>query len=193
MNTCNHSKETERLIVRSLQKEDYSSWLAGYEGRLPSQHKYDEGQIDTSICTEEWFSEFVDKHQKLAIEDKAYVFNIFRKEDHAHVGEVDFSTLIRDDFQWARAGYNIHNQFWRNGYGQEAVRAALNIAFEQLYYHRIEAHINLDNTPSIKLAEGVGMKFECVRQGFIYEFGEWTDNLIYFINSKQLVLSQWDC
>jgi [ribosomal protein S5]-alanine N-acetyltransferase len=59
----------------------------------------------------------------------------------------------------------------------------LNMAFTKLNFHRIEAHINLDNTPSMKLAESVGMEFECVRKGFIFENGEWTDHLIYSLHS----------
>ncbi len=56
------------------------------------------------------------------------------------------------------------------------------IAFTKLKYHRIEAHINVDNTPSERLAQSVGMEFECVRKGFIFEFGKWTDNLVYYLN-----------
>jgi [ribosomal protein S5]-alanine N-acetyltransferase len=180
----NYKTETERLIIRPYNKEDYSNWLTQFENRLPAQHKYDEGKVDMSICTEEWFGKLVDNHQQMASDDKVYVFGIFRKEDNAHLGAIDFSTIMRDDFQWARFGYTIHNQFWRRGYGKESVKEAINLAFEKLNYHRIEAHINLDNTPSIKLAESIGMEFECIRKGFIYEFNEWTDNLIYYINSK---------
>ncbi len=97
---------------------------------------------------------------------------------------IDFSTIARDEFQWGRIGYTIHNQYWRKDYGKEAVKEAFNIAFTHLDFHRIEAHINIDNTPSIRLAESVGMQFECIRKGFIYEFDEWTDNLIYYKNSK---------
>ena len=71
-----------------------------------------------------------------------------------------------------------------NGYGKEAVSAALTLAFTQLKFHRIEAHINIDNAPSIKLAESVGMEFECIRKGFIYENDEWTDHLVYYKNSN---------
>nr|WP_143781406.1 GNAT family protein [Paenibacillus amylolyticus] len=56
-------------------------------------------------------------------------------------------------------------------------------AFEYLKFHRIEAHINVDNTPSMKLAESVGMEFECLRKGFIHENNEWTDHLVYYKNS----------
>ncbi|WP_075618864.1 GNAT family N-acetyltransferase [Paenisporosarcina indica] len=176
--------ETERLIVRPLKKSDYEKWLNGFNNRFASHHRHDEGKIDMQECTQEWFANLVDKYQRLAKNDIAHVFDIFRKQDGVHLGTVDFSTLARDDFQWARIGYTIHNQYWQQGYAKEAVREALQIAFRDLGFHRIEAHINIDNEPSMKLAEAVGMKFECKREGFIFEFGEWTDNLIYFINAN---------
>lgn len=184
MGNFNLHIETERLVIRPLEIKDYSTWLSEFENRSPSQHKYDEGRIDMSICTKEWFEDLVNNHQRMALEDNAYVFGVFLKEDTTHIGSIDFSTIMRDDFQWARFGYTIHNQFWRQGYGKEAVKAAIYLAFDKLNYHRIEAHINLDNTTSIKLAESVGLQFECIRKGFIYEFGEWTDNLIYYINKN---------
>lgn len=175
--------ETERLVIRPLQKADYENWLNEFENRNPSQYRYDKGKIDMSECTKDWFYNLVDKHQQLALTDTAHVFGVFRKEDGTHLGMVDFSTLARDDFQWGRIGYTIHNQYWRKGYGKEAIKEALNVAFNHLKFHRIEAHINLDNSASLNLAESVGMKYECTRKGFIFEFGEWTDNLIYYKNS----------
>jgi len=178
--------KTERLIIRLMEEGDYSSWLTQYENRLPSQHKYDEGKLDMSICTKEWFRDLVTKHHQMAEDDKVYVFGVFRKTDNTHIGFVDFSTIMREEFQWARFGYTIHNHFWRKGYGKEAVKAAIDLAFEKLNYHRIEAHINLDNTASIKLAENVGMLYECTRKGFIYEDNKWTDQLVYFINAEDI-------
>ena len=176
--------ETERLVIRPLKNDDYRNWLSAFENRLPSQYRHDEGIMDMSECTEEWFTNLVKKHQELALNDIAHVFGIFQKDDGKHLGAVDFSTLARDVFQWGRIGYTIHNQYWQKGYGKEAVKAALHIGFWDLKFHRIEAHINLDNFPSIQLAKSVGMEFECIREGFIYEYGEWTDHLVYYINAK---------
>lgn len=176
--------ETERLIVRPFSNEDYPNWLHQHENRFPSQHKYDQGKIDLSECTEIWFHHMVESHQELIEKDECYVFGVFHKDTKDHIGTVDLSTLLRYDFQWGRIGYTLHNQYWCKGFGRECVQSVLKTAFEKLDFHRIEAHINLDNNPSIKLAESVGMKFECVRKGFIYEFGEWTDNLIYYINAE---------
>ncbi|PJN66529.1 hypothetical protein PAEAM_01720 [Paenibacillus sp. GM1FR] len=177
-----HTSETERLVIRPLQKDDYENWLYEFENRHPSQHRHDKGKMDMSECTLDWFHDLVDRHQELARTDAVYVFGVFRKQDGTHLGMIDIATLARDHFQWGSFGYTIHNQYWRKGYGKEAVNGALHIAFEHLKFHRIEAHINVDNTPSMKLAKSVGMEFECLRKGFIHENNEWTDHLVYYKN-----------
>ena len=65
LNKFNYYKETDRLVIRPLEKGDYTTWLTEFENRLPSQHKYDEGKIDMSICTKEWFEDLVDNHQRI--------------------------------------------------------------------------------------------------------------------------------
>ncbi|MDK8182934.1 GNAT family N-acetyltransferase [Paenibacillus sp. UMB4589-SE434] len=175
---------TRRLTIRPFRKEDYTDWFYQHKNRLPSQHKYDEGNLDMCACTEEWFDSWIKRHEQLAAEDSEYLFGVFRQEDNAHLGDIDISTLLRGDFQWGRVGYMLHNQHWNQGYGKEAVQAVMHIAMGPLQFHRIEAHINTDNLVSIKLAESVGMKFECIRKSFIYEHGNWTDQLIYFIHSS---------
>lgn len=170
---------TERLILRPQQPNDYDSWYAGFVGRLPKQHQYDAGKLDMDGCDSAWFSDLCDRHQELASKDEVYVFGIFDRETDQHLGNIDISTIRRQENQWANLGYSIHNQYQRQGYGKEATQAALIAGFEQLNYHRIEAAINLDNEPSIALANSIGMKKECMRRGFFYENNRWVDHLIY--------------
>jgi [ribosomal protein S5]-alanine N-acetyltransferase len=170
---------TNRLEIRPYVYQDYLNWLTQYQLREPSKHRYDEGKVNMSVCTEQWFYELVNNHQSAAKQDTLYVFGVFRKQDGTHLGVIDVSTLMREDFHWGRIGYSIHNHHWGQGYGKESVEEVLRLAHNNLNYHRIEAHINLDNHASIALAKRVGMEYECVRKGFIYEFGEWTDNLVY--------------
>lgn len=171
--------ETERLILHPYKSDDYQSWYAGFSGRLLQQYKYDEGQISLDGCDLDWFSNLCQRHQKQALSDYAYIFGVFLKQTHQHLGSVDISTIQREEKQWANLGYSIHNQYWRQGFGKEAVRALLIAGFENFAYHRIEAAINLDNYPSIALAESVGLQKECVRRGFYYENNQWVDHLIY--------------
>ncbi|MCC5639538.1 GNAT family N-acetyltransferase [Nostoc sp. CHAB 5844] len=171
--------ETERLILRPYKSDDYQSWYVGFSSRLLQQYKYDEGQISLNGCDFDWFANMCKRHQEQALSDYAYIFGVFLKQTQQHLGSVDISTIQREEKQWANLGYSIHNQYWRQGFGKEAVRAALIAGFENFGYHRIEAAINLDNHLSIALAESVGLQKECVRRRFYYENEQWVDHLIY--------------
>ncbi|MGZ9585715.1 GNAT family N-acetyltransferase [Paenibacillus marinisediminis] len=183
MTPFNIAGETERLIIRPYELGDYSNWLEQLHKRKLAVHKHDSGWQNMSGYTEEQYQARVEHFQKLAADDVAYVFGIFRKKDGVSLGGVDVATLIRGEFQWARMGYALHNQHWGQGYGKEAASKLLELALMELKFHRIEAHINIDNPASIALAKSIGMEFECTRKGFIYEFGAWTDNLIYVKNA----------
>ena len=178
--------ETDRLVIRPLENQDYEYWIEGIHDRYPSQNTYDADKMDLNGWNQEKFNEdVVAKFETFWEKDEVYVFGVFRKSDQKHIGKVEICTLMRDEFQWGLLGYTIHNQFWRKGYGKEAVKETLNMAFETLGFHRIEAHINIDNRPSIQLAESVGMDYECTRKAFIYEGHEWTDNLVYYMNQSK--------
>lgn len=49
-----------------------------------------------------------------------------------------------------------------------------------LGFHRLEAHINLDNPASKAVVKKNAFQFEGIRKQFILENGIWTDNEIYY-------------
>ena len=171
---------TKRLILRPQQPEDYQLWYEGYASR----------QLDMTGCDRDWFIELCHKHQKLALEDRCYIFGVFCQSSERHLGNIDLSTIRREENYWANLGYSIHNPYRRQGFAKEAVKASLMAGFQQLDYHRIEAAINLDNYASIALAKSVGMKQECIRRGFYYENDRWVDRIIYAAIPSDLSLDQ---
>ena len=48
-------------------------------------------------------------------------------------------------------------------------------------FHRLEAHVNLDNPASQRVLTRAGFTREGIRKAFLRENGVWTDNLIYTI------------
>ncbi|AKG04468.1 GNAT family N-acetyltransferase [Salimicrobium jeotgali] len=176
--------ETERLVLRPLESWDYERWLEGFRGTLPQQYKHDNPKMDVDGWTQEKFNDVVSRHKQLAEQDEGYILSVFRKSDLSHIGMVGLWTLMRREFQWGFLEYRLHNHYWKNGYGKESVSEGLNFAFKNLDFHRMEAHINLDNKPSVQLAERVGLTYECTRKKFINESEGWTDNHIYYMNSK---------
>ncbi|MDQ0272804.1 RimJ/RimL family protein N-acetyltransferase [Cytobacillus purgationiresistens] len=175
--------ETERLILRLYTYDDYENWYTQHDCRLPSQYQYDDGRpANISSYTEVCFNEQVRRWQELAKADELYQLGIFRKEDGVHIGKIELYRILRMDYQWAMMGYSIHNQFWKNGYATESVKAAVQAAFTDMGFHRIELHINVDNEPSIRLAEKTGFQYESTRKQFLFEHGRWSDFLVYYQN-----------
>ena len=182
--------ETERLVLRSLDPSDYETWSAAMQARLPRQHSYDDDPFDLEGLDADAFAQICADYQTAALNDQGYNWSIFHKQTHQHLGQIDLTTIQRSAFQWANMGYGIHNQFWRQGFGKEAVTAVLTAGFEQLHYHRIEAAINLDNHASIGLAQSVGFRQECIRRGFWFENEQWVDHLIYVAIPSDLGLPE---
>lgn len=183
----NIGRETQRLIIRPATEEDFEIIRDGLKGQKAKRNKYDDEELElTDIFTEDFCKRIVDTLIQHAKSDKAYEFRVFKKSDGSYIGGVIIKTILRRNFQWAEVGYWLLNQHWGNGYGNEMVKGVIDIAFNELYFHRLEAHINLDNAASQKTAEMAGMKFECIRKGFIFESDTWTDNMIYVINNKDL-------
>ena len=112
------------------------------------------------------------------------MFELFRREDGRAVGYGDITTMFREDFQFAKIGYTIHNPWWGRGYGTQCAALLVKIGFEQLNFHRLEAHINVDNPASKAVARKNGFQLECVRKGFILEDGVWRDQEIYYRNNQ---------
>lgn len=171
--------QTKRLILRPQKPKDYQSWYVALSERLPQQYPYDEGQINLDDYDANRFADICNSHQEQAFNDYAYIWGVFCRQTNQHLGNLDLSTIQREEKQWANLGYSIHNQHWGQGFGKESVRAAVIAGFEQLGYHRIEAAINLDNYPSIALVESIGLQKECIRYGFYYENDQWVDHVIY--------------
>lgn len=177
--------ETNRLVVRPLEYSDFKCWSESHISRLPPQHKYDNLLLPPEDYSLENFKLLVARNNKEMEKDIYYGLAAFDKISGMHVGKIDITTLMRDEFQWSVIGYIIHNTFQNSGYGTEMLKAALIIAFEKLKFKRVEAHINTDNERSIRVAEKAGMVMEVVRKNFIYEYGQWTDNAVYVsLNEK---------
>lgn len=170
-----------KVILKPLNPNDYRAWFEGYDNRLPSQHAFDEGHLDMSMCDQEWFDNLVAHHQQFADKDEQYIFGIFDQESGQHVGMFNLAVLARDNFQWAEIGYSIHNQFWLNGYAFAALQSfqKMNAKEDYLGFHRVEAHVSLENQASKNLLAKSGFYQEGIRKRFIKEDQDWIDKAIF--------------
>ncbi len=175
--------ESRRIVVRPALVDDYAAFVSGFKSCGPSKNRFDDGGFDTSFMTKQWYQKLIERRGKEAEPDYSYMLNIFSKEDGASLGYCDIKTLFRESFQYAKIGYTIHNPHWGKGYATECALALTKIGFDDLRFHRLEAHINGDNPASRRVLLKAGFQFECIRKNFILEDGVWTDQEIYFANN----------
>lgn len=179
---------TPRLILRPMQKGDYSAWFDAYVNGLPPQNKWDLIPRKSKNCSRASFNKLNKKLHQLARNDDYYRYYIFDKKSKALIGQIDFDIFVRSTHQFANFGYQIYNRHWKKGYGKEAARLGLKIGFKELKLNRLEAAINLDNKISIKLAKSIGMRKEGIKKRYWFENGKWTDHVIYVANPEDIGL-----
>ena len=92
------------------------------------------------------------------------------------VGVVNLSEISRGCFQNCFMGYWIGQPYRRQGFMTEALRLAMDYAFDDLDLHRVEANIIPSNTASIALIKRLGFRLEGLSERYLKINGEWQDH-----------------
>lgn len=178
---------TPRCVVRFLDLNDYNAFIKGYERCEKAKNRFDEGKVDVSALSLNWFSGMLDRRKKEAEEDFCYMFHVFDRRTGISIGYGNIRTIFREEMQCGEIGYTVFNNYWGQGYGTEIVQALTEIGFHQLGFHRLEAFVNLDNDSSKRVLQKCGYRFECIREKYLLEDGIWTDNEIYYKLNDALI------
>ncbi|HAZ11604.1 MAG: hypothetical protein A2X86_17930 [Bdellovibrionales bacterium GWA2_49_15] len=170
---------SKRITVRPYVRRDYESWREGHLAREPKKNKFDSLKPPAKNLTLKKFTAMIGKNKKRAKRDECYVYGIFDKKTGKHLGSTSLYILIRKGLHWANLGYEIHNQYWRQGFGKEAALLTLKIGFRDLGLHRIEAAMELDHKGSIGVARSLGMRREGIRRKFFPNPSGWEDLVVF--------------
>ncbi|MGI1805655.1 GNAT family N-acetyltransferase [Exiguobacterium sp. TDN 0502] len=79
----------------------------------------------------------------------------------------------------AELGFELHPDFWRQGYGSEAVQEVIRFSFEELGLFRLGAVTFLENEASYRLLEKLGFTYEGVLRGYLYQDEQSHDARMY--------------
>jgi [ribosomal protein S5]-alanine N-acetyltransferase len=107
-----------------------------------------------------------------------------RRADDAIVGWANISEVVRGGFQSAFLGYSGVGGHAGQGYMTETLQLVLGDAFTRLKLHRLEANIQPDNGPSLRLAERCGFEREGFSPRYLKVGGRWRDHERWAIRSE---------
>ena len=104
---------------------------------------------------------------------------IINRNDGVLIGAITLDNIRRGPNQTATMGYWIGLPYVRKGFMSEAISALVHYAFATLDISRIESACLPENTPSRKVLEKCGFKYEGVAQAYIQIDGRWRTHVLY--------------
>ena len=170
--------DTERLLLRPPQHGDFNAWVSL---RMESRGYLTpwEPSWAADHLTRRAFTNRVYWANRSIQGGTAVPLFIFRREDEQLLGAITLDNIRRGPAQAGTTGYWIGAPFARMGYMREAVQALVHHAFTVMDLSRIEAGCLPENTPSRRLLERCGYKYEGVAQSYLQIDGRWRNHVLY--------------
>jgi ribosomal-protein-alanine N-acetyltransferase len=172
-------RETERLILKMLDAPEAPrpvrflvenrEHLAPWEPLLPP-----------GFLTDESFAEELPRVRKQYEDDQA--LRLFMMLDEAPeapvIGHVSFTQFKRGHLQSCVLSYACDYRHVGKGYMTEALRAGIDVVFNELGLHRIEATYQVENVASGAVLRKLGFIEVGLYPGYNFINGEWRDNIL---------------
>lgn len=107
---------------------------------------------------------FICRYNEELKAEEEITWGIFLKETNKLIGTCSIGNF-EDNSRRAEIGYAIMMEYWRNGYGTEAVNAIINFGFEKMNLNRIEALVTPGNDASMNILK----KLNFTQEGILRE------------------------
>src|SRR3954470_24113192 len=108
----------------------------------------------------------IDIYYKNYVDKRGIRWGIKLKENQKIIGTVGLNGLHLKNKR-AEIGYELHPDYWRMGYGSEAIKEVIRFSFNQLDLFRIGAIVYPENVSSLNLLIKLGFSKEGLLRGYI--------------------------
>ena len=169
-------RQGARVLLRHPREEDEEEFIA----LARSSRRFHAGWVAPPFSPEQ-FAAYLRRSRA----DHFEALLVARREDHALLGAINLSEIVRGNFHSAYLGYWIGAAHARQGYMREGLALALDHAFKIHRLHRLEANIQPTNTASIRLVNSLGFRLEGLSLKYLKIGGRWRDHERWAILSEE--------
>ncbi|MCB9498416.1 MAG: GNAT family N-acetyltransferase [Bacillales bacterium] len=142
--------ETERLILREMNQEDFSS-LSRIMQDSDTMYAYEWPFTDEEV--ESWLNKQMKNYEIYGYG----LWAVILKETSEMIGQCGLTRQKINDRVVLEIGYLFQKEFWHKGYATEAAIACKDYAFNKLNAKEVYSIIRETNTASINVAKRNGM------------------------------------
>jgi len=173
--------ETGRLLLRYFERADLDAVMSYHS--LPEVQRYLEWRVrDKGECVAALDGMIAQR--RLNRPGDTVALAVERQADGLLIGHVSLRWTDATAAQ-AEVRFVFNTLYRRQGYASEAVRAALDMGFDQYGFHRIFARCGAKNQASARLMKKLGMRLEAhYREHALFQ-GEWDEELHFAILDRE--------
>lgn len=146
--------ETERLILRKINKNDYKmafiNWCSSDKVEKYVTWNKHKDPLETKEIYDKWILDY---------DDTTYRWIIELKSNHNVIGTIDVSKKFLSS-STCELGYCLSDKYWNKGYMTEAIKEVIRFLFEECEAETIWAEYLENNPASGRVMQKVGMKYE---------------------------------
>lgn len=160
--------DTDRLVLRELILDDVGVIFSHFADK--EVVRYEDSKPAANV---EDVTEIIEWGRNLANNKAGILWGIFRKQDGAFLGQINY--VVRSDNNFigtkhrAEIGYDLTPHYWGKGYISEAIRRVIEFIFNCTEINRIEAIVHTENSRSLNVLARLGFH----REGILREYVRW--------------------
>ena len=165
----------KKVQLRPIERDDlprYVKWFGD-----PEVRRHLLIYLPFSLAQEErWFEGLLDR-----LERQDEVLLAIETVDGVHIGNVGLHAINWKD-RCAELGIAIGEKaYWDQGYGSDAIRTLLGLAFREMGLHRVFLRVDADNARGIRCYEKVGFQREGTSRDAVFKGGIYHDQYVMSI------------
>lgn len=169
--------ETERLLLKVLNKSQAPK-VFEYYTRNKEFLKEWEAVKSPDFYTLRYHERLLDAELQDINREAMLKFWLFKKEEEDKViGSIAFSNIVRGAFLSCFLGYRLDENEINKGFMTEAIQKGIDIVFQEIGLHRIEANIMPKNARSLRVVEKLGFYKEGIAKNYLKINDKWEDHI----------------
>jgi RimJ/RimL family protein N-acetyltransferase len=165
----------KKVRLRPIERDDLPRFVTWFSD--PDVRRYLLVYLPFSLAQEErWFENLLGR-----LERQEDVLLGIETTEGVHIGNIGLHGI---DWQNRQAELGIaigEKAYWNQGYGSDAIRTLLVLAFREMNLHRVFLRVDRENGRGIRCYEKAGFRREGVLRDVIFKDGAYQDQFIMSI------------
>lgn len=171
--------ETERLVL-CLLPPSAAKRVLGYHAENRSHLSPWSPPNPPGYYSEEYWRWRLEENRTEYLEDRSCRLQLLLsgEREGAVVGQISLTQYCRGPHQSCTLGYNMDHRYQGRGLMKEGLRAAIELAFGRLGFHRLSANYMPVNERSGRVLRSLGFVVEGYARDYLYIAGAWRDHVL---------------